>query len=517
MEIDGDNHPQYQEENPLYGSGESGTIDDQAPQDGGSTDNSPTHPQQGSPPNNGSETTQAYGPYAVSGSQWQPSMHGNSTPEAPGEYHFTENLTPHGTSASPESVNVDTSPSPNGTASGVPNTPPGCSETPIYEMDGRQLGEYLIDRGLTGESTELIMRQDLNGASWMHMITSTSTEGNAAMNDLWEEIGVKSRMTRSRLTSEASLGGQKWKIREQKLLEKELNEINPKGRDASDGTEKTGGTQDTQDNTEKKPFQPAAKVHYAPKIPTYDPLSTETGAGVDALQVYGKTLATWTEPFSTELSGGIKRIMNRIDEPTLREIYFGMSKVAIQLDTELGGHLFSTAPKTTQDELYRDTKREMDGRTSSLKILWSWMTLVDSNSKSRMTAALSKWLTRKPTTRPQDLYGDLQKFNRDTGTMSRLGMGQTTDPLFCMLIEQALDNLVSTLAKDTELLKMLTVPYSAVSKGGNVEEMIKVVEACALEMLGIPTSDQGGSGPRRGAPRWPRGGGNTTKTPLSQQ
>jgi hypothetical protein len=71
--------------------------------------------------------------------------------------------------------------------------------------------------------------------------------------------------------------------------------------------------------------------------------------------------------------------MKRIGASQLRDLYDTLSKEAKQLDTEIGGHLFSTAPKSAQDELYNDEKREINGRTSALKIIWSWMTLVDSN------------------------------------------------------------------------------------------------------------------------------------------
>jgi hypothetical protein len=54
---------------------------------------------------------------------------------------------------------------------------------------------------------------------------------------------------------------------------------------------------------------------------------------------------------------------------------------------------------------------------------------------------------------------------------------------------------------------MLTVPYAnaqAMSTGGDVTKLIAVLEKCALEMLMIQGSEQGGLGPRRGPQKWQR-------------
>jgi hypothetical protein len=399
--------PNYQEENPLYGSEGAAIQEDQA--QNGSTNNSPIQDMPGEHPNEGSETTAAYGPYGVDGSQWQPHMHGASTPESPGEYMLSENTTQHGASGSPESVNVENELGPKGRILGNNITSPGSAggESAIHELNAHQLGEYLVDRGLTGEAVTTVMAQGFNGESWMHAVASTAEEGAQALTELWQEIGVKSRLTRSRLTSEAILGFSKWKFlqeRVQRLLEEDQTETQKKGRD---GSEEAGRAEASPDGGQRKAYAPAAKVHYAPKIPSYDPTSSDSAAGIDALQVYGKTLATWVEPFSTRLSDGIKHLMTRIDETELHFEYESLSKEDLQLDTELGGHLFATAPKAAQDELFEDEKRELQGHTSTLKILWSWMGLVDSNSKTRMTSSLSKWLTRKPTQKPQELYADL--------------------------------------------------------------------------------------------------------------
>ena len=148
MEIDGEYTPN-QEDNPLYGSEEGEQIQgDQAPQDGGSTTNSPVQEPTQSGPTDGNTTTTAYGPYEAEDSQGQPQQHGATGPETPGQAPITGNPTQHGTSASPESTHVDYAHLHNGPALGNYTTSPGSSggELALHEMDVGHFGEYLVDR-----------------------------------------------------------------------------------------------------------------------------------------------------------------------------------------------------------------------------------------------------------------------------------------------------------------------------------------------------------------------------------
>jgi hypothetical protein len=77
------------------------------------------------------------------------------------------------------------------------------------------------------------------------------------------------------------------------------------------GLNETRG-RDSRDRDEKPKSRNFAKVHYAPKIPTYD-VTKDMESGVDVLQVFGKTLATWTEPYSAHLADAMKITMKRID------------------------------------------------------------------------------------------------------------------------------------------------------------------------------------------------------------
>jgi hypothetical protein len=286
-------------------------------------------------------------------------------------------------------------------------------------MNIEQLGEYLYTRGVPEESIHLLLDQGLNGESWMQMLTTTQSEGSAAVEEIWKEIGVDRRLTKSRLMGDSQAAQESYQKRKfrQDMTDSEENEkLKSAQKGNSPGPGRTPG-RDSPEPDGKHRNRICAKVHYAPKIPSYD-VTKDMDSGVDLLQVFGKTLATWTEPFSTSLADAMKNIMKRIDLPELKVIFSGLDTEARQLDTELGGHLFATAPKAAQDELFEDSKRELEGRTSALKVIWSWMELVDSNSKTRMASAIARWLTRKPTQRAQDLHADLQQFQRDMGTMS---------------------------------------------------------------------------------------------------
>ena len=107
--------------------------------------------------------------------------------------------------------------------------------------------------------------------------------------------------------------------------------------------------------------------------------------------------------------------------------------------------MFSTAPKDVQRELYEDSARKLNGRTSSLVILSTWLDHVDGNSKKRIGAKLATWLTRTPTKRACDLHADLNALKRDMGGMSRIGFWTENDEMFSSLVESALDKMVVTL------------------------------------------------------------------------
>jgi hypothetical protein len=506
---------QQHEDNPLYGSEEEPIQGNQAPEQGGPPEDTTTYPSM-PPSNNDSAETHAYGPNL--GGVNSPGLTTPSyfTPTESEGAHLPGNPPgTHGPASMPLSPSVDNSQELQGQSSGAstsPGSPRGEQEL-IFVLNEQQLGSYLIQRGLTEESISVIVNQDLTGEAWMHIVQATAEEGTVQLSELWEEIGVKSRMTRSRLTSDAIVGFQEWKFQQELAQSGQVRSAHNSEDFTVKGTERTKvndlekGTTAVADLEASPKTRYFPKVHYAPKLPQYD-VARDMETGVDTFQVYGKTLHAWVEPFAGALAESIKLIMDRVSLEDLTIKYTGLLPADIQLDTELGGHIFSTASKSAQTELFEDSKREFEGkgRTSALKILWTWMELVDSNSKSRMSAALARWNARKPTNKAQDLHNDLIQFKKDMGTMSRLGMGGNHDPVFAGLIEQALDTLVSSLMQEPTLLKMLTVPYATAQStcGTDVYELIRVLEKCALEMLTLQGSESKNTS--RGPPRWSKGG-----------
>jgi hypothetical protein len=87
---------------------------------------------------------------------------------------------------------------------------------------------------------------------------------------------------------------------------------------------------------------PTARVHYAPKIPDYDPVK-HLSSGADTFQVFGKALSSWIEGYEPQLAEAIDAILNRTGHDTLEGIIDALTKPARALDTQLGAHLFSTA------------------------------------------------------------------------------------------------------------------------------------------------------------------------------
>jgi hypothetical protein len=184
-------------------------IQDQAPeQEGQIPHGSAKHAQ--SPDSKGTETTKAYG--GQSGT-------GMSTPPTPTPYGSGgDNQAVNNTSmASPESISVDQMKD-EGTDEGAqasheagqlgadPQSKHRRAESiQLYLLNVEQLGEYLYSRGVPEESIHLLLDQGLNGESWMQMLMATQSEGSAAVEEIWREIGVERRLTKSRL-----MGTAKW-------------------------------------------------------------------------------------------------------------------------------------------------------------------------------------------------------------------------------------------------------------------------------------------------------------------
>lgn len=151
--------------------------------------------------------------------------------------------------------------------------------------------------------------------------------------------------------------------------------------------------------------------------------------------------------------------------------------------------------------MFEGSRRKHKDRTSALVIIWTWMQVVDSDSKSRLSQSISRWLKRNPTQHAADLYDDCLKFKRELGTMSRLGMGAANDPVFSKLIEQAMDRMTSELTRDPQLLKLLTVPMANVAATTtDVTVMLETLEACARELMHVPRKEN-----NRFRPWHPRG------------
>jgi hypothetical protein len=254
------------------------------------------------------------------------------------------------------------------------------------------------------------------------------------------------------------------------------------------------------------------RVHYAPKIPEYDAVK-DLNTGADTFQVFGKALGSWIEGFDTKFAQAIDIVMNRTGNSTIEEIIESLDKHSRLLDTQLGAHLFSTAPKDVQRELYEDSARKLNGRTSSLVILSTWLDHVDGNSKKRIGAKLTTWLTRTPTKRACDLHADLNALKRDMGGMSRIGFWTENDEMFSSLVESALDKMVATLYQDPALNKDLATPYTYVieSSNHNIPKMIAKLTSIARDLTidpsGAAPSHTSGDGNRRN-PAYNRRGGS---------
>ena len=77
------------------------------------------------------------------------------------------------------------------------------------------------------------------------------------------------------------------------------------------------------------------------------------------------------EGHDTDLAEAISKVMDRVDRLELEAMIQDLPEQAIQLDTSLGAHLFSTADQAAQTELYEDESRKFQGHTSALVLLFT--------------------------------------------------------------------------------------------------------------------------------------------------
>ena len=374
-------------------------------------------------------------------------------------------------------------------------------------MDSEELCEHLASLGLPEDAIDMIHGMNLDGASWPVLVLETAAEGAEALAELWSELRINSRMIKSSILTQARLSMIESERGHLKKYRGAFSEFQDPTGSSEDPEVKTNGESDKENSSAgqdqgggEKPRESSdhtlpsgfPKVHHAPKFPACKSRE-ESGESVSRLQVFGRVLSAWAEPYAPKLASALDRLMERLTEVELTEAVGALSSFERRIDVELGGHLYATAPEVIQRELHDAEKRQLDGRSSALRMIWSWMLIVDDNSQLRITQALTQWLNRKPTQHAADLYEDVQKFKLELDTMCRLGMGSHSskgEPVFLKLMEQAVDRMISKLSEDKTLIRSLVMPMAMVERE-NIPAVIDQLEKCALELRHTPRAQSG--------------------------
>ena len=188
----------------------------------------------------------------------------------------------------------------------------------------------------------------------------TASGTTATQEFLRDELKIQSRLTRSKLTADVKCAiNLEERTQEDRAHQRELESHRAARQNYSPTVELTTS------NREEAEGSPAARdhhgsrvrVHFAPKLPSYDP-STDQSSGADTFQILGKSLGGWVEGHDTDLAEAVARVMDRVDRHELEGMIQDLPEQAIQLDTSLGAHLFSTADQAAQTELYEDDSRK---------------------------------------------------------------------------------------------------------------------------------------------------------------
>jgi hypothetical protein len=360
-------------------------------------------------------------------------------------------------------------------------TPIRASAEELTRLTGSGLIEYFEALHITHEAITLIINICQDGQEWTQLMREVNDSGpEAATRFLIEELKITSTLARVKLMADIKYAVE---LDCNLIQEREHQRTLETHRAANTTYSPTVDLEEESEHGESEYRGPTARVHYAPKIPAYHNV-TDLNTGADTFQVFGKALGSWIEGYDPDLAQAIEDVMNRTCPETLEETIDSLKRTSRLLDTQLGSHLFSTAPSDVQKELYEDSARKLNGKTSSLVILSTWLDHVDGNSKKRIGNKLTTWLTRAPTKKACDLHADLNELKRDMGGMTRVGFWTKNDAIFSSLVESALDKMVSVLFQDMTLNKDLAAPYTYVveSTNHNIPKMIEKLSNIARDL-----------------------------------
>ncbi len=225
-------------------------------------------------------------------------------------------------------------------------TPTRASADELSRMSGRGLALYLESLHVQPRSIGLVIEICSDGQEWINLINEAAAGGNAGgLAFLQYELQITSNLTNMKLLSDVRRAVQ-WEIsalqerQHQRIIEtKEADRcISPKL-----------SQNQAEPTRERKHSGDQPRVHYAPKLPEYDPRADQ-GAGADALQMFGKSLSGWIEGFDSEMAFMVTTVLERVDRGKLELILTNLSEKSQRLDTQLGAHLFSTASVQIQGE-----------------------------------------------------------------------------------------------------------------------------------------------------------------------
>ena len=227
-------------------------------------------------------------------------------------------------------------------------TPERASAEGLTQLTGRGLIEYLQVLHVNHEAIEIIIQTCQDGQEWTQLVfeVSDSCGPEAANTFLQEELKIDNGLTRVKLLVDVKCAVNQDRAT---LLERDHQralethraanttysptvERNPDGSPKQHDHERSGGQ--------------SARVHYAPKIPDYDPIR-DLVSGADTFQVFGKSLSSWIEGFEPTLAQAIDDTVGRVGLDTMEGMQDSLTLKARTLDTQLGAHLFSTASKDT--------------------------------------------------------------------------------------------------------------------------------------------------------------------------